>query len=212
MSEINSTERINNTAFRDLLTMLIAGLLGVIVAFMSLEYAKKVTEDERFKEPPPGQIVWTMTWDSDSTSDVDLYLYGPKEDKAISYENKSGEMIDLLRDDRGKDFGIMNVENAYSRGFAAGEYSANIHCYRCDRSEEEVKVEASIARPNPDGKGGIETTLIATATLKIVHHEEKTAIRFSIDDKGNLIAGSVHRTKLRLVPATLLNGTKESGQ
>ena len=174
--------------YRDMLFLMVMGF-GFLVIMM-LPFIHPPTLDDN--TDPPGNMVVVMEWPP-GPSDVDLWVTGPGEAKPIGYSRKSGVLWNLLRDDLGTtpDATPSNFENAFTRGLVPGEYVINVHCYRCPYGDVPVTIEVSIKKPD---------TLVGQHTIKIVaftkmvmrQKEEVTAIRFVLDDKGNIIRSSVN--------------------
>jgi hypothetical protein len=139
---------------------------------------------------PPGNMIISITWPYGNI-DVDLWVYGPTEDKPIGYSNKSGVLFDLLRDDLGfrPDYTPLNFETTYSRGLLPGEYIINIHCYRCPLEDLPMKVSLEVSINTPKNKF---SNLYASVITLMEDKEEKTAIRFKLDDKNKVVAGSMN--------------------
>lgn len=137
--------------------------------------------------PPPGNLVVTIVWPEGAT-DVDLWLVGPNEPRAVGYSNREGKDWSLLRDDLGtaNDSLPVNSESAYSRAVPAGRYVVNLHCYRCHTGPVPVSVEVRTANMT----GGV-SRLLATTTVTLARHgQEVTAIAFDLDGTGAIVPGS----------------------
>lgn len=142
-------------------------------------------------QTPPGNITVMATWPEGDT-DIDLWVTGPGEPNAIGYSNKGGLLWNLLRDDLGTmpDLTGLNFENAYSRGAPAGEWIINLHCFRCPVLPQKVNIEVGSSKAATGGKGSL---VLATSTVTLTANgQEKTAIRFRLDAKGDLIPGSIN--------------------
>jgi hypothetical protein len=137
---------------------------------------------------PPGNLNAVIVWPV-GNSDVDLWVLGPGEPRAIGYSRKSGKLWDLLRDDLGlvPDATGANFETSYTRGVVHGEYTINTHCYRCPTLPITVQVEVSINRDN-----GSNVVLVTTSVTLTEQGQEKTAIRFYLEKDGTIRPGSMH--------------------
>lgn len=135
---------------------------------------------------PPGNMAVSIAWPEGST-DVDLWLAGPGQAKATGYSNRGGLVWNLLRDDLGTagDSMPLNYENAYSRGLPAGEYIINVHGFRVSGT---VPVSVEVRK----GATGERQELLFRETVDITNKQERTAIRFKLDAKGNVVSGSVN--------------------
>ncbi|TIS18049.1 MAG: hypothetical protein E5X10_01100 [Mesorhizobium sp.] len=133
--------------------------------------------------PPPGTIAVQACWPPGPT-DVDLWVFGPKDDKGIGYSRKSGPVWSLLFDDMGivNDDGPTNCEDAFARSTPAGEYIINVHGYSIPGP---LTVSVKIAL-----NGNLLTQPI---NVEIRPKQERTVLRFKLDGQGKLIEGSQNR-------------------
>lgn len=170
---------------RDFLWCMLGIFVILVMLFIAHLAVKGKTQDDASE--PPGQVMVEIRWADGLDADVDLWVQAPG-DVAVGYSNKGGKVFNLLRDDLGSrhDALALNYENAYSRGIAPGEYTVNLHHYR-GPAPIEVQVQVSIRTAN--GTGALPK-LSRTVTLD--KSEERTALRFTLDDFGNIRPGSVH--------------------
>lgn len=177
-----------NIVFRDVLF----GTIGIIIflwfiSFVQISQNKK--KDDGVK--PPGNVTVAINWPLGDT-DIDLWVTGPGEPYPVGYSNKGGVLWNLLRDDLGTfpDLSGINYESSYARGSPAGEYIVNVHCFRCAVLPQKVNVEVGLSANVETGKG---TRTLATATVELkANGQERTAIRFKLDGKGDLVPGSIN--------------------
>jgi hypothetical protein len=180
------TERPQAIVYRDFLFLTLLGFVAMVVWLLPFINPPAQSSDA----VPPGNVVVAITWPEGDT-DVDLWITGPGEITPVGYSNKGGVLFNLLRDDLGHmpDATPLNYENAYSRGVVAGEYIVNVHCYRCAVLPQRVAVEVSV-NAGDRGKG---VKPIATTALELrANGEEKTALRFRLDEQGNVEPGSMN--------------------
>lgn len=171
-------------------------LLVIITILLIFQNPPVPPEAKAAATESPGNVAVTATW-ADGPVDVDLWVTGPGEAQAIGYSNRAGKLFNLLRDDLGNtnDSLPVNYENAYSRGLPAGQYVVNIHCYSCRRGNEAVEVRIEYGE-------GRDTKLLVEETLELAPAQERTVIAFRLDDKGNVVPGSVNRVFKPLRSAT----------
>jgi hypothetical protein len=135
-------------------------------------------------------VIIEARWPDDLDTDVDLWVEAPG-DMPVGYSNKGGLIFNLLRDDLGHraDATEMNYEVSYSRGIPPGEYTVNLHLYRnaAQVSPIPVTVVASVKKTAQESA----RQLLATHLDLTREGQERTVFRFRIDDKGNLVPGSV---------------------
>jgi hypothetical protein len=139
----------------------------------------------------PGNVIVEIRWPDDIDADIDLWVEAPG-DTPVGYSNKGGAIFNLLRDDLGQrgDTTELNYEISYSRGVPAGEYTVNVHLYRNSGGYVSIPVTISVsvkANTNESAR-----RLLATELVLENEGEERTAFRFSLDDKGRLMRESVH--------------------
>jgi hypothetical protein len=178
---------VNQTLFRDtLLNMLL--MLVVIVALI-LPHLNPPAEQA--KAEPPGNLIANIVWPVGDT-DVDLWVDGPGEVVPVGYSNKGGLLWNLLRDDLGTqpDLTNINYENAFTRGVIGGEYTINLHCYRCPVLPQMVNLEVSINTGSP-GKTSMKSLVVTQVKLS-KNGQERTAIRFTLLENGSIKAGSMN--------------------
>lgn len=169
----------NGTLFKDFL------FLMVLVLLLMVNPPVPPTEDDT---KAPGQMIISAVW-PEGPVDVDLWVSGPGEAKAVGYSNRGGKLFNLLRDDLGTagDGLPMNYENAYSRGLPEGEYVANLHCYSCRSGDVTVAVEIRF------GPVGVSAGLFVSETLTLSQGQERTVVRFRLNADGKVVPGSVNK-------------------
>ena len=175
-----------HTTWRDF-TLLLVMAFFVFVVWMLPHLNPPASEDQ---SKPPGNVIVHVVWPNGSM-DVDLWLWGPGEMRPVGYSNTSGQLWNLLRDDRGtiSDLSGINYENAYTRGVVEGEYIINVNCYRCMINLPilvKVEVTAKLTPHSPP----IHITYVE-AYLR-ANKEEITMVRFKLDKKGKLVPGSMN--------------------
>lgn len=188
----------NSTVFRDFSLLMVMGFV-VMIIWMFPFLNPPAEEDQA---DPPGNVIVHITWPP-GNNDVDLWVSGPGEPRAVGYSNKSGVVWNLLRDDLGGvfDFTDLNYENAYSRGVIRGEYIFNVHCYNCNQFPITVKMEVSVSREITAGKTDI--VRLAVTQLDLVSRgQELTAIRFLLSEDGRMLPGSLNHIFRPLRTAT----------
>jgi hypothetical protein len=178
---------------RDLLMNMLLGLTALVV--LVLAQINPIAKNNPDSTKPPGAIAVTIAWPA-GNYDVDLWVIGPGEKKAVGYSNKSGVLFSLLRDDLGitNDSGPLNLENAFARDMPAGEYIINIHGFSIGEKPLPVHIEVSLGRET--------MTLLVNTDMDIGQKQERTVVRFSLDDQGRVIPESVNRVFRPLRSAT----------
>ena len=176
------------TVFRDVVFLALAGFVAIVL--MLLPHLNPPTKDEA-EVDSPGNLIVELHWDKELDVDIDLWVEAPG-DVPVGYSNKAGRIFNLLRDDMGQmaDVTPINYEVSYSRGLPAGEYTANLHLYRVAAAL--LPVEATLVISLKSTPEGSAKRLLNKKLLLQRNGQELTAFRFSIDENGRLVAGSVH--------------------
>ena len=178
----------HETVFRDVIFLALAGFVAVVLLLLPHLHPPKEAEAAIRS---PGNVIVEIRWPDDIDADIDLWVEAPG-DTPVGYSNKGGAIFNLLRDDLGQrgDTTELNYEISYSRGVPAGEYTVNVHLYRNSGGYVSIPVTISVsvkAKTNESAR-----RLLATELLLENEGEERTAFRFSLDDKGRLMRESVH--------------------
>jgi len=178
----------SNTVFRDVIFLALAGFVAVVLLLLP-HLNPPATANEG--TPAPGNVIVELNWPSQIDADVDLWVQAPG-DVPVGYSNKGGTIFNLLRDDLGRQADVtdINYEVTYSRGVPAGEYIVNVHLYR-DMSGQ-LPLPATVV-VSVKSSSDVAAKRILSTKLRLTHQgQETTVFRFSLDDAGNLVPGSVH--------------------
>ena len=178
----------HDTVFRDVIFLALAGFVAMVLLLLPHLHPPKEAEAAIRS---PGNVIVEIRWPDDIDADIDLWVEAPG-DTPVGYSNKGGAIFNLLRDDLGQrgDTTELNYEISYSRGVPAGEYTVNVHLYRNSGGYVSIPVTISVsvkANTNESAR-----RLLATELVLENEGEERTAFRFSLDDKGRLMRESVH--------------------
>lgn len=164
------------TLIQDVLLAMLLGVAAVIMFILpSVNPAAKADPIGQ-----PGNLVASISWPA-GDDDVDMWVsYG--DDFAVGYNNKSGKVWSLLRDDRGMidDATSLNFESAFTRGLPDGEYAINVRCYSCAAPPVVVDVDVRLADGATVWRGHVDI---------LKDGQERTAIRFRVAD-GKVVADS----------------------
>ncbi len=193
-----------NISFRDMLFLLVFAYL--VIGAVALAHVRK-QQEETSGATPPGAVIVDLRWDEKVDADVDLWVEGPG-DVPVGYSNKAGMIFNLLRDDLGHsgDPNSMNYEVAYGRGRWPGEYTVNAHLYRSADSRLPVKVMAKVDMQTREG----QVKNLMQSAVELTHvGQEATIFRFRLDDKGELVQGSLNRLHKELRSAHYRGGDQK---
>lgn len=178
----------SDTVFRDVIFLALAGFIAIVLLLLPHLNPPAKAEEEA---PSPGNVIVEIRWPDELNTDVDLWVEAPG-DVPVGYSNKGGLVFNLLRDDLGlhADFSGLNYEVSYSRGTPAGDYTVNLHLYRDLSGILPVPVTVVVSvKPSPEQAA---KQILATKVALKQEGQETTAFRFSLDESGRLVRGSVN--------------------
>src|SRR5216683_1379490 len=193
-----------NVSFRDMLFLLV--FMYLLIGGIALAHVHKKAEESSGAKQP-GNVIIELRWDRTIDADVDLWVQGPG-DVPVGYSNKGGAIFNLVRDDLGRsgDPNSMNYEVAYGRGRWPGEYTVNAHLYRSADNRLPVKVMAKVDMQTREG----QVKNLMQSAVELTHvGQEATIFRFRLDDKGELVQGSLNRLHKELRSAHYRGGDQK---
>ena len=185
----NFDDDTGGTVFRDVFMLALVGF--VVIVLLLLPHLNPPAEAAKQPVNPPGNVVVEARWPDALDSDIDLWVQAPG-DVPVGYSNRGGDIFNLLRDDRGhlNDASELNYEVSYSRGIPGGEYTVNLHFYS-SRSEITAPVRVKlVVSVKQDDDAPAQQIVASEVSLRL--SDEITAIRFKLNDRGELVPGSVH--------------------
>ncbi len=179
------------TVFRDMITLALAGFICMVLLLLPHINPKGKEGTGVASEEPPGNVIVEARWDDKLRTDVDVWVQAPG-DVPVGYSNKSGLIFNLLRDDLGSyaDPTEVNFETSFSRGIPPGEYVVNVHLFRNLENIYPIWVRV-VARVKKETEAGA-ATLAATRVRLDREGQEVTAFRFALNEKGDLVPGSLN--------------------
>lgn len=176
------------------MTDLATNLLGVFICLFMLSFlmmSKKI-EEKNNKVESKAEFMITVTWDKNSSNDVDTYIEDPL-GNLVFYRAKEKGLMHLDRDDYGltNDTIIMgdgktvtvheNREIVSLRGIIPGEYIVNVHMYSERDKAQKTQVTVKLEKINP----AFKTIAMKEVELGTIG-DEKTAFRFTLDNVGDV--------------------------
>jgi hypothetical protein len=178
-------------AFRGYFVVIVTILVAITVVMMANQNPKATKEDPK-ETQAPGDLVAHIVWPNGDT-DVDLWLDGPGELAPVGYSNKGGLLWNLLRDDLGStpDATPINYEDAFTRGILPGEYTINVQCFECSAAEFPMEVAVAVSKRSRIGNQDL-SNIINTKVILRADGQEKTAVRFTLNDDLSLDTSSVN--------------------
>jgi len=189
--EDNSSEAITDLLFNALLGF----AFMFFIAFLLIN-----PEPESGKIDTQADFIVTTIWPDDHPDDVDTYVEDPT-GNIVWYHVPEAGLVHLDRDDRGLYRDTMmigetemtnplNQETVSIRGTLAGEYVVNVVHYVANYAEP-LEVSVKVEKINP------RVTVIYYGVIELNGvGDEKTAIRFTLNDKGEVIASSQRQKSL----------------
>jgi hypothetical protein len=179
-------EKEGQDAFTDLLFNALLGFAFMFVAAFALIRDPDMTG----KVDPKAEVLITVQWADRHPDDVDTLVEGP-EGNLVWYHNRDTGLMHLDRDDRGlfadrividgrEVSNPINQETVTVRALQPGEYVVNLLHYQANYSEP-LPVTVKVEKLNPS----VSLIFYGTRELKGVG-DEQTAVRFTIDDQGNV--------------------------
>jgi hypothetical protein len=179
----------DGTVFRDVIMLALLGFVTIVILLLPHLNPPTLAE-EAIRSP--GNVVVDVRWPDEIDADVDLWVEAPG-DVPVGYSNKGGRIFNLLRDDLGSsgDAAGLNYEIAFARGVPAGAYTVNLHLYRNNSGRLPVSAVVTVGvKASPDGP----VRTIVTRQIDLVRvGQELTVVRFSLDELGDLVPGSMHQ-------------------
>ncbi len=139
---------------------------------------------------PKAEYIITVQWPDNNPNDIDTWVEEP-DGNLVWFQSKEAGLIHLDRDDRGNVNDTLtingqtvqnplNQEVVTIRGTVVGEYVVNIFYYGSEDNKP-VDVNVRVDKVNP------QLEVIYYGTLKLQKPgDEKTAVRFTIDQDGKL--------------------------
>ena len=192
-SSLDSSQ--SDTIYRDVTLLALSGFIAIVILF--LPWLNLKNKDLVIKEPV-GSIIFELFWSDKIDADLDLWVKGPN-DSAVGYANPSSQVFNLLRDDRGltADHTPLNYEISFTRGIVAGEYQANVHLFRHNKSKSKIQAMISASLVTPD-RNYRKQILQKTVALN-KEGNEKTVLRFNLDNNFKLVPGSFNSLRRSLI-------------
>ena len=177
------------TVFRDVIMLALCGFVAIVI--LLLPHLNPPAKADNDPMSPPGNVIVEIRWPDELDTDVDLWVQAPG-DVPVGYSNKGGLIFNLLRDDLGRhaDATEINYEVTYSRGIPRGEYTVNIHLYRNLSSQYPVPVNVVVSVKQTEKDSARQ--IVASKVKLLREGQEITVFRFTLDQQGGLVPGSVH--------------------
>ncbi len=184
--KILSVEASNGDAFTDLL---FNALLGFAFMFF-ISFALIQKPQDGGKIDSKAEFIISAEWKDGNPEDVDLIVEDP-EGNIVYFQSQQAGLMHLDRDDRGglgdrividgvEKLNLSNQEVVTIRGYMKGEYVVNLLYYKSYDRPTTVKVKVEKINPK------LELIYFNDFFLKKTG-DEITALRFTLDDRGNVL-------------------------
>ncbi len=185
--KILSIESSNGDAFTDLL---FNALLGFAFMFF-ISFALIQKPQDGGKIDSKAEFIISAEWKDGNPDDIDLIVEDP-EGNIVYFQSQQAGLMHLDRDDRGAlgdrividgiEMANPNNQEAVTiRGYMKGEYVVNLLYYK-SHDVRPIKVKVKVEKINPK----LEVIYFNDFFLKKTG-DEITAIRFILDDRGNVL-------------------------
>lgn len=194
----------SNLGFLDLVLNLLLGVTSLfIIAFLLIKESDLESPVEQKAE-----FIVVLTWDEQSSWDVDLWVEGPN--GVASFRSPDTGQMSLSRDDLGTrndqfknalgetEVVRINREVVDIRGFNAGEYTVNAHYYYCKDGYSPVETAVEVVKLNP------YKVIYKGKHVLNKRGEEHTYVRFKINEKG-IVQSVSHLPKTLVYNTASLN-------
>lgn len=172
----------SNLAFVDLLFNLLVGFTSLfVIAFLLINPISKTGVID-----PPVKFMIELSWDDNSSTDMDLYIRGP-DGANVFYANRTNGYITLKRDDlgtRSDTFVINGVPTTIHRNYEVtsltalpdGEYIVNVFWFGgVAKTEIPEEVYIRVTSIQPFG-------VVYENNVLVSYRQESTAITFKVVD------------------------------
>jgi len=199
------------TAYIDLLINLLTGTV-VLFILTTILIAPSTKNNEGIKKN--ADYIISLEWPNDVDCDMDLWVRDAQ-NNIVSYRIPEAGLMYFERDDMGKRRSVYEVDGKQVvidpdnkefvtlRGSFAGEYILNVHVYSCINTITRMAMTNGMAIDIPVS---IEVTRINPSFIVVKHVEmkmnsvwqEKTAIRFVMDDNKNIVRFKEGDIKIRI--------------
>lgn len=179
-------------------SLIVVAMFAILVAIMIANLNPKA-DSGKGEAKAAGDIIAHIVWPNGDT-DVDIWMMGPSEPGPVGYSNKAGIIWNLLRDDRGHlpDATPVNYEDAFTRGIVPGEYILNVQCFRCNNATFPMTVDMGVSKRNRHSNDSIENIVVTKIVIK-ADGQEKTGVRFIVDENGDVVMSSINNVYRKLV-------------
>jgi hypothetical protein len=163
-----------------------------VVAFLFFIALLAIAPDAKDgKIDSKAEFIVTMDWPDKHPDDLDLFVQDPAGNIAWYRHREAGFMV-LERDDRGgaNDFILVNGKKISSpireeivtiRGIVPGEYTVNVSHFQATTGAA-VPVTVKVQKLNPTAQVVFDNAVMVDHT-----GDEKTAVRFTLDDGGKVV-------------------------
>ncbi|MBL8334011.1 MAG: hypothetical protein JNM08_12940 [Rubrivivax sp.] len=168
-------------------------LFNTLLAFVMLFAVALIAMNPKAKTgviDAKAEFIITVTWPDMDPNDIDTWVQDPA-GNLVWFRAREGGMMHLDRDDRGlsNDTIVINGQQVVNplnqevvtiRGFAAGEYTVNLHYYET-KNGQPVTATVSIVKVNP------RATVVYYGTVVLNRKgDEATAARFTVERDGGV--------------------------
>jgi hypothetical protein len=209
---IDDFELIKREAPFDPMSVLLFKALQALAFLFFIALFAITTQKSEGKIDSKAEFLISMSWPDSHPDDFDLFVQDPLS-KVVWYRRRDAGFMVLERDNRGgaNDFVMIGGKKVRSttrqelvslRGIVPGEFTVNVYHFAA-LTGKPVPVTVTVEKLNPT------VTQISKETLLMAQGgEEKTAVRFTLDDKGEVVR--ISRTE-RSILQSFFNSSRDGG-
>lgn len=196
----------------DPMSVLLFKALQVLAFLFFIALFAITTQKSEGKVDSKAEFLISLSWPDSHPDDFDLFVQDPLS-KVVWYRRRDAGFMVLERDNRGgaNDFIMIGDKKVRSvtrqelvsiRGIIPGEFTVNVYHFAA-LTGTPVPVTVTVEKLNPTVKQ------VSKETLQMSRGgEERTAVRFTLDDKGEVI--KVDQTQ-RSILQSFFNSSKDGG-
>lgn len=186
----------------------IARLFEVLVALFAIRFIilaltlvflvpKQETTKAENENRDRGNIRVELIWPVNADMDIDLWVKTPDDSNSVGWKRQNGRTANLLRDDLGmlNSFSGIHYELIYVRDASPGEYVVNVQMFDNKEMSWPANITVIVTHTTDDSGKGQQKVIYQTKTTLEEQKEEKTIVKFTLDEKKQLVPGSINNIR-----------------
>ena len=171
----------SSVSWRDLLFILLGSLILVMTLLLLLINDPASESDSALRDVLIIDVYWEEPYRG---ADVDLWVKGPADNKAVGYSNKTGTQFSLIRDvlSRRTTLAPINHEQAGAQALVDGSYAVNLHLYRTGDAKIPLPVRVVVSVMNKEVLGKTVELLFQGQELTVFNFKLNGGVIESVND------------------------------